>query len=206
MGGKKPPRHGEYSGYTTMGCRLACCRAAATRYNKRYRLRSLNGPTMVSSIGALRRVRALAAMGWPMIVIAAEAGVGYGGTFNRLSQRPLITRAYHDRLAAAYDRLQAIPGPSEKARRYAASQGWAPTFAWDENIDDPEAVPDFGAPAHSLDLDEWWFLVQAGESPERAAERCGVTLSAVSGAAYRAGRNELANLAETARKHRRVSA
>lgn len=204
MGGKNPPRHGTISGYTTMGCRLDCCRRASTIYMKKYRMVSMSGTVKVPSIGAVRRLRALHAIGWTRKQIATEVGMTESGT---LFHQEMITRGLHNRIAAVYDRLQATPGPSAASQRYARNKGWAPPLAWDEDtIDDPHAEPNYGAPSHGLDLDEWWFLVRAGESPERAADRCGVTLSAVSGAAYRAGRNELANLAENARKHRRVSA
>jgi hypothetical protein len=201
MGGANPPRHGTPSGYTTGGCRLACCTAASTRYNKVYRMRALNGPTKVPTVGAVRRIRALQAMGWTLKDIAAAVGVKPGGSFGTLANRASITRSMHDRIAAAYDRLQATPGPSDRARQYAKRQGWAPPFAWDEGaLDDPNARPDFGTPERGFDLDEWVFLVDCGESPERAAERCGVTLNAVSKAAYRAGRTDIANFAESARK------
>lgn len=204
MGGPTPPQHGQYSGYTTLGCRLECCRSAATRYNKRYKLRSINGPTKVSTTGAIRRLRALATMGWSLQDVATEMGVELGSSVGGLSQRETITRTVHDRIAAAYDRLHTKPGPSPRSRRYAQREGWAPPLAWDDDtIDDPNAKPNLGEAARGLDLDEWWFLVQGGEYAERAALRCGVTIDAVERAAHRAGRKELAMAAARARNAKR---
>lgn len=80
-------------------------------------------------------------------------------------------------------------------------------MAWDEDgIDDPEAVPDLGDRRRGVDLDDWLHLVRGGESPERAAERCGVKLTAVSRAAHRAGRHDLFLIAERAVGQKRRSA
>lgn len=51
----------------------------------------------------------------------------------------------------------------------------------------------------TLDLDEYLWLVEGGVSPEQAAIRCGVTLSAVAKKARRAGRVAVAQAAEAAR-------
>lgn len=199
MGGKNPPQHGKLSGYTTMRCRCAPCTRAATLYQNKWRLRSMGtGTAMLPSIGAHRRMRALAAIGWSRATIAAEVGMSASGT---VFHQERITQGLHDRIAAVYDRLCLTPGPSEPSRKYAAKQGWPPPMAWDEDtIDDPAAQPDFGAPVRGFDLSEWEFLVECGEDLERAAERCGVSLGSVAKAAYRAGRNDLANRAEVARK------
>lgn len=53
--------------------------------------------------------------------------------------------------------------------------------------------------AKRLDLDEWWWLVEGGEDPVRAAGRCGVSITAVARAANRAGRAKLAHIAYVAR-------
>jgi hypothetical protein len=163
----------------------------------------------VPAIGARRRIRALLALGWTHAHIT-ERMTGTGQISHvALHQRgQWISRATHDAIVAAYEELGMTPGPSDLSRRRARARGYAPPLAWDEDgIDDPQAVPDLGdAGRPSLDLDEWAHLVRAGESPERAAERCGVTLSAVARAAYRAGRRDLAQTAERVRNESRVAA
>lgn len=175
--------------------------------------RRRNPAGFVPAVGARRRIQALLAIGWTHDHITAHmTGVG---TLSKLvlNQRgQWIARSTHDAVVAAYDALSMTLGPSAGSRGHARSRGYAPPLAWDEEgIDDPQAVPDLGDVQRGVgrpgvDLDEWAHLVRAGESPERAADRCGVTLSAVARAAYRAGRRDLGVLAERVRNERRAAA
>lgn len=208
MGGKNPIRHGTPACYTTRECRRPECRHAATVYQKQWRMRSMNGPTKVPAIGMARRVRALGVMGWPLRLLAQQVGMSAGGDMTAIlnGRRQTITRAMHDRFVTLYDRLETTPGPSDIARRYAERAGWAPPMAWDpETIDDPDAEPNYGRKERGFDLDDWWFIVQGGEDPERAAERCGVTITAVERAAYRQGRLDVAAVTARVRNFQRGS-
>jgi hypothetical protein len=167
----------------------------------------------VPAIGARRRIQALLALGWTHAHITERMdGVGQTSQVALHQRGNWISRATHDAIVAAYEELGMTPGPSDLSRRRARARGYAPPLAWDEDgIDDPKAVPDLGDVQRavgrpSLDLDEWAHLVRAGESPERAADRCGVTLSAVARAAYRAGRRDLAQTVGRVRNESRVAA
>jgi transcriptional regulator with XRE-family HTH domain len=97
----------------------------------------------VSAVGAVRRVRALYALGHLNRVIAQEAGVSRdtvcalaAGSWSSLKV------AADDGIRSAYDRLSMRTGTSWKTRQLAERNGWAPPLAWDdETIDDPQAVP-----------------------------------------------------------------
>lgn len=197
-----PRQHGTQSGYKG-GCRKECCRSAMRRAQEEYRMRvAKHGNVKIPVLGARRRINSLRAGGWPLSIIAAELGISVAAVGSILYKtRDKITWTLHARIASVFDRLGAKPGPSNSTRIRALAQGHYPPMAWDaETLDDPAAVPDMGSIPLGFDLDEWVFLVENGESPERAAERCGVTLGAVAQKAYRVGRNDIANLAEVARK------
>jgi hypothetical protein len=176
-------------------------------------LRRRDPQGFVPAIGARRRIQALLAMGWTHKLITEHMTGCRQISHVALNQRGTwIARATHDAVVAAYEELCMTPGPSDLSRRRAIDRGYAPPLAWDEGaIDDPEATPDLGesqrAPGRpGVDLEEWALLVRTGESPERAAERCGVTITAVSRAAYRAGRRDLAIVAERVRNGMRSAA
>lgn len=167
----------------------------------------------VPAVGARRRIQALLAMGWPHRTITEHmTGVGQISAVALHQRGKWIARATHDAVVAAYDALSMTPGPSEVSRRRAARLGYAPPLAWDdETIDDPAAQPNTGAVVRKagrpgIDLDEWVRLVRCGENPERAADRCETTVAAVARAAERAGRIDVARIAERASWRKRVAA
>lgn len=196
-------RHGVYSRYTE-GCRCGPCRAASTRARKRHRLRLLSGPLKRPRVGAARRIQALCAIGWPRAIIAAEMGYATVGSLGSLLHRrsgiDMVTTTRHARVVEVYERLSGTPGPCARTARHARKAGWAPPLAWEGiDIDDPAATPDTGEQGQrGADLDEWLHLARAGEDPERAARRLGVTLDAVERKAQRAGRRDVLD-----RLHRR---
>ena len=97
----------------------------------------------VPRLGAVRRVRALQAMGW------SYEAMGEHTPGNRWLARNVvcqpgewITRDTHDQIVALYDRLAMTHGPSAITGRRAARAGHAPPLAWDDDaIDDPAARP-----------------------------------------------------------------
>lgn len=96
----------------------------------------------VDSCGIRRRVQALAWMGWPAGEIARRAGTTRASlaTLTLPTRRP--SRALHRRVAAVYEQLCTVPGPSRIAAGRARGLGFAPPLAWDEDtIDDPAARP-----------------------------------------------------------------
>lgn len=164
----------------------------------------------VHSAGTRRRLQALMCAGWSVSRIAVHGGLDRQALDGALSGRPVIARTAVA-VRRIYDELWDVeptantPGEAAaitRARARARSNGWAPALAWDDDtIDNPAAKPHKAGQAGSrarLDLEEWLWLVRAGESPVRAAERCGVTVGAVEKAARRAGRNDVAAIAGAA--------
>lgn len=153
---------------------------------------------LVPAHGAERRIRALLALGWTHahiteamdgrhsnLVLSKPSGAG-----RRMGPGRWVTKATHDAVVQAYDALSMSPGPSSLGRQRAARLGYPPPLAWD-NIDDPDATPDLGERKRGADLDEFMFLVRAGEDPVRAAQRCGVTIGGIEQAARRTGRDDV---------------
>lgn len=104
----------------------------------------------VPSVGAVRRVQALMALGWPKADLEAE-GVPSGQLVTR--SRDLISVEGWRQVRDVYDRLSMTLGPSHAARDRAGARGYFPPLAWDdETIDDPRATPQRGDPGEaSLD-------------------------------------------------------
>ncbi|KQU67372.1 hypothetical protein ASC58_12350 [Phycicoccus sp. Root101] len=104
----------------------------------------------VPSVGAVRRVQALMALGWRKADLEAE-GVPSGQLVTR--SRDLISIQGWRQVRDVYDRLSMTLGPSQAARDRAAARGYPPPLAWDdETIDDPRATPQHGDPVQaSLD-------------------------------------------------------
>ena len=98
----------------------------------------------VPRIGAVRRVQALLAMGWPHHALGA-AGIANSAQIIGATG-DLITVQRWRQVRDVYDRLSMTPGPSPETRGWAAKLGYPPPLAWDEeSIDDPSATPQTGA-------------------------------------------------------------
>lgn len=171
-----------------VGFRRGCvdCRRAAKRHKASGRL------VMVPAVGAQRRLRALAAVGWSLPAVAAVAGVP-ASTLAYV--RGVAVRAQPRVVAAvarAYDRLSMASAPAgsgaSQARRHAARQGWPPPLAWDDDaLDDPAGCPAPGwargaesaVRAEPTDPSRVAALARAGMSDAEIARALGVSRSAV---------------------------
>jgi hypothetical protein len=156
----------------------------------------------VTAVGMTRRIRALNALGWSSTVIAKHAGVDVENVRRwRRGDRTNSPHRARDALLRTYDELSMrTPSTATPAQRKSVSRtvnearrnGWVTPLAWeDDTIDDPAAQPIVTEHEHSLDLDDWLYLVRSGEHPERAAERCGVTLKGIEKAARRHDRHDV---------------
>lgn len=156
----------------------------------------------VDATGTRRRLQALATQGWTLAQLAARAGLPDRQAVDRAMRASTTSAGTARTIRALYDQLwNQRPTPANRHEqaaitrtiRYAKKQGWAPPLAWDDDtIDDPDAAPDTGEHARrGADLDEYLFLVRAGETPYRAAQRLGVTLSAIEQQARRTGRTDV---------------
>lgn len=200
------PRHGTNAGYIA-GCREECCRTAQAAYRRSLRasryLRRADR-LYVDSLGTVRRIRALQALGWRFVDIDRAAGRKPSKN-NATMAHNLISQAkvHIDNaraIDAVYQRLSMTLGPSQILRSRAAKWGWSPPLAWDD-IDDPYEIPESGTPrrvgsagrvdlkpAHIEDL-EW--LADAGERLTIAAQRVGLLPETVHQVCLRAGRLDL---------------
>lgn len=153
-------------------------------------------------IGAIRRVRALTALGWsaPAIAQAGQITTCTVGSYRRGEAQFLgpgavgVVRAWKAlsmRVPAQVTRYE--KSMVTRSQAWARREGWAPPLAWD-NIDDPNERPNIGEKVRGFDLDDWARLVQWGETPRRAAERAGVTIDAVNLRALRTGRADILDL------------
>lgn len=98
----------------------------------------------VPAVGAIRRTRALLAIGHSCKAIYNASTVQHskisillGGTVDT------VPKHVHERIALGYTKLAVTPGTSMRSFNRAARQGWPSPAAWDD-IDDPQAVPDTG--------------------------------------------------------------
>lgn len=106
----------------------------------------------INATGSQRRVQALTAMGWTNDEMRARIGQQQGNTATNLThimRKPQITVALADAIRAAYEEMRAQKPPMEYGNRRAKARAqrrkWAPPAAWEENIDDPAAKPDWEA-------------------------------------------------------------
>src|SRR5690606_37943105 len=111
------------------------------------------GAVLLDSIGAQRRVQALAAAGWTGEeigrLVAARRGDAWAN-INRVLKGQRITASLAHEIAAVYEDLQQQVPPSTTASKRAKARAqrnrWAPPAAWDGiDIDDPDAKPDWSA-------------------------------------------------------------
>lgn len=92
----------------------------------------------VDGSGTYRRCEALLWMGWPWGEIDRRVGLRtYTLATYRTRHEPVSYRIRR-RVAAVYDELSHLPGPSRQTATKARRAGYAPPAAWDEDtIDDP---------------------------------------------------------------------
>ncbi|MGS2592072.1 hypothetical protein [Streptomyces hebeiensis] len=97
----------------------------------------------MSSVGAVRRIRALYALGHFQYEIASACGLSRDFVSDLAAGNWLSLAVERDvSIRRAYDRLGMTVGGSWKTRRWAERKGWVPPLAWDDDtIDDPDAVP-----------------------------------------------------------------
>jgi transcriptional regulator with XRE-family HTH domain len=155
---------------------------------------------LVDGTGTARRVQALCAIGWSLTAQAKRSG-WEAGNYAKLAQGGPVRSATARTVARLYDRLSMTPAPAspsaEQVRKMAATRGWVPPLAWDDDeIDDPAAKP-VGSlnriPEESLEDFLARYQQVAGEALTWAevAEKLGTTLDAVKSRVLRARRKGL---------------
>ncbi|MFF4746826.1 hypothetical protein [Streptomyces sp. NPDC001268] len=135
----------------------------------------------VPAVGAMRRLHALAAMGWTLEWTSRQVGISYTATRDISSGRTMsIQRQHFSAIDRVYRQHAMRLGPSTVARDIARRKQWATAAAWDD-IDDPNCTPDLGTedPVNrttvaAYRLNEIAFLVDCNVSEHEIAERLGM--------------------------------
>ncbi len=133
----------------TLVCRVLLGRSATMRRPVAERLLAIDAMAIlgredpegfVPAIGARRRVRGLLALGLTHETMHDRSGVTTAVLLHQAGE--WISRAKHDKVLALYEDLSMTPGPSAATRARAATLGYAPPLAWDDDtIDSPDAQP-----------------------------------------------------------------
>jgi len=140
----------------------------------------------VAASGSCRRIQALGAIGWTTRAIAERMGVKDHATVVDLSsgRNRTIRRETAIKVRAVYEALWDQPGPSAVSAKRAATKGWLPPVAWDDEvIDDPkfqaEDVRRRGRSTITMeDIEE--ARAQGYETAEQVGWRLGYSQDAIS--------------------------
>lgn len=130
----------------------------------------------MDTTGALRRLRALQWMGWPMSKISAHLGRPQRSLYAQIFREEMSARLILD-ISAMYEELSHLTGPSKISSTKARRSGYHPPAAWDvDTIDDPDAQPNLGEDDSVVSLgDEAWHLWRGGLGEWEIAARIGVS-------------------------------
>lgn len=135
------PRHGTNAGYQA-GCRQYCCREASRKRRAEARKQNIlhRGPTMIPSVGSVRRLQALMAIGWRQEDIARAGGWKSKQCIQGVFRYPVVRPETARRIDEVFRALCMKPGPSQNIREYASRKGYVPPLAWDDIDRDPAPV------------------------------------------------------------------
>lgn len=142
-------------------------------------------PAKVSPVGSIRRIQALAAIGWSTEGIARRTGIS-GQTMYYAKRQTLILSRTATRISDAYDKLSRTRPTrrmvnlqqSNTARNRAAANGWPPPSYWRKVgcIDDPEFQPEYGVTkGQILAENARWLMAINGMNRDQVAQRLGET-------------------------------
>lgn len=118
-----------------------------------------SGPHLVPILGTSRRLRALAAAGWPLMRVVETMPTIPAASHARAwarGGRPSIQRATALAVAKVYLDLESTPGPSVVAARMAQQKHWLGPERWfGLDMDDPQVRPlRLHGVQHPVELDE----------------------------------------------------
>ena len=99
----------------------------------------------VPPIGTIRRIKALARIGYTIQWTAEQTGCSNRHIYEILNGTvEAVDRPLAEKFAKVYSKHEVTPGPSNPARIAATSKGWTGPDGWDsDSIDDPGAHPDW---------------------------------------------------------------
>lgn len=150
----------------------------------------------VDATASRRRLQALAVTGWPYRVLADHLQPIDPQTVNYIQSGHNTTIRAHtaDRVAALYDQLWNVPGPSPRSSAIAAGKGWTPPMSWDdETIGDPQARPTgiagkrISSKRRAEMVEDFMDTIGThGGDTYAAADRLGINVDTLERALYRA--------------------
>ncbi|WP_052692352.1 hypothetical protein [Gordonia sihwensis] len=134
---------------------------------------------LVDSVGTVRRLQALAVLGWSYGALAERLGttrtalgpVVAGHTKHVKAQRARAVRDLYNELSMTF-------GGSARTVTVARKNGWVAPLAWDDDtIDDPAALPDTSTATVTTEdrIAEYEWLCASGVDPVRAAGQAGIS-------------------------------
>lgn len=173
------------------GRRIETYRRIHLRYERRIlaltRARLLAGlpdGARVPAVGAVRRVNALRAIGWPIRQITPGSSAA-----RNVYSAPTMYARTHRLIAARFEALCMTPGPSASA--IARSSHITPLM-WDD-IDDPDERPSRGTTRSrsAVDADDIERLLGSGLTVDGIADLLGVQYESLYKQLHRAGRDDL---------------
>jgi hypothetical protein len=139
----------------------------------------------IDETGTIRRMQALATMGWLPVEIAKHTPLSKHTFFNMRPGRRVtaaVARIVRDFYQQYADKPAEECGVRLRSARYArtwaAAKNFAPPIAWDDDtIDDPQAEPNYGdrTPRYIALAENCAELERQGHTREQIAERLGVT-------------------------------
>ncbi|MET9957425.1 hypothetical protein ABZ135_38530 [Streptomyces sp. NPDC006339] len=146
-------------------------------------------PVFLPAVGTIRRLQALAAVGWPLLRLGPYIGVN-PRSVSYILQQETVHRDTAKAVADCYQQLRTenpadhgiTPGASTKAMRLAERRGWPDPVWWEDmgHIDDPAFDPaaaerplNFHEQAR-LRAEEILHLASYGAGPDEIAERLGL--------------------------------
>lgn len=159
-------------------------------------LTGVTGGCQVPAYGVIRRLKALKALGWTWPQIGEASGlngktlrsfVAKGGAYTTADTMQAIRAAYAQLGSTRPDGTYA-----DKARTYAARNGYAPPAAWDD-IDDPDEEPQGirGPERSNVNGEDLIEAVELGANLSNLTGRFGLGPRTIYAALYRAGRSDL---------------
>lgn len=126
----------------------------------------------IAAVGTVRRLQALAAMGWPFDVLSPLAGHG-PRYLSQLMKRDVLFSSTARKVDELYQTLAMTLGPSNRIRVRSLNRGWVTALAWDD-IDDPDETPNVGLRQFATQFERVTELQALGvRDVNRIAERLG---------------------------------
>lgn len=148
--------------------------------------RSAAAGAVVPSIGTVRRLRALVALGYTCRQLGGFLGSTTTVVSNMtLGHKRFTFAEFAQRVDDLFRELEMTPAPpslgATRSRNRARAKGWAPPLDWPEGaIDDPNAIPDTADGDHAVPrIEQYRELKSLGYPEERIAEKMGIKHSSL---------------------------